>query len=150
MAAPESTKFQINYKLSDGTLINIYATTQAELESSLTIISDISTLITSTGSSLGTTNQSGGGAISYAKKVLNATPVSNITTGGGETLQDKYGTMWTYGRSDAPDCINGKMIFGAGISKNGKPYKGWFDPTKGPKPVAKPEGYVVVDPIFVK
>jgi len=26
MAAPESTKFQVNYKLADGTLINLYAT----------------------------------------------------------------------------------------------------------------------------
>ena len=38
MAAPETTKFQINYKLADGTLVNLYATSQAELESSLTAI----------------------------------------------------------------------------------------------------------------
>ena len=34
MAAPESTKFQVNYKLADGTLLNIYAISQAELEAS--------------------------------------------------------------------------------------------------------------------
>jgi hypothetical protein len=55
MAAPESTKFQVNYKLADGTLINIYATNQAELESSLTSLSDLSTLITTTGTTLGAT-----------------------------------------------------------------------------------------------
>ena len=35
MAAPESTKFQINYKLNDGTLINLYAATVTELEAGL-------------------------------------------------------------------------------------------------------------------
>jgi hypothetical protein len=36
------------------------------------------------------------------------------------------------------------------LHKAGKPYKGWFDPMKGPKPIHKPEGYVPVDPIFLK
>jgi len=42
------------------------------------------------------------------------------------------------------------MVFAVGISQKGKPYKGWFDPMKGPKPMRKPEGYVPVDPIFIK
>ena len=58
--AAEGTKFQVNYKLADGTLINVYAITQAELESSLTTISDLSTLITTTGTTLGATPQSNG------------------------------------------------------------------------------------------
>jgi len=62
MAASESTKFQINYRLADGTLVNIYATNQAELEASLTSIADVSTLITSTGTALGATAQSTAGA----------------------------------------------------------------------------------------
>jgi hypothetical protein len=33
--ATEGTKFQINYKLNDGTLINLYAATVTELESGL-------------------------------------------------------------------------------------------------------------------
>jgi hypothetical protein len=150
MAAPESTKFQVNYKLADGTLINIYATNQTELESSLTSLSDLSTLITTTGTTLGATPQSfnGAGAISYAKKALGATSVATDT--GGDTVTDKNGTVWTYNRADAPDCINGKMVFAAGTSQKGKPYKGWFDPMKGPKPMRKPEGYVPVDPIFLK
>lgn len=149
MAAPESTKFQVNYKLADGTLVNIYAINQAELESSLTSVSDLSTLISTTGSALGATAPAGSGAISYAKKALGATAVVSDAS-GGEQLTDKYGTVWTYGKSDAPDCINGKMVFAAGISQKGKPYKGWFDPMKGPKPMRKPEGYAPVDPIFIK
>jgi len=35
MAANENTKFQINYKLSDGTLINLYATDVKDLETGL-------------------------------------------------------------------------------------------------------------------
>ena len=148
--AAEGTKFQVNYKLADGTLINVYAITQAELESSLTTISDLSTLITTTGTTLGATPQSNGGAVNYAKKVLGATPVSMTTNAGEEQMTDKYGTVWVYGKADAPDCINGKMIFAAGTSQKGKPYKGWFDPMKGPKPMRKPEGYTPVDPIFLK
>lgn len=151
MAAPESTKFQINYKSSDGTLINIYATTQTELESSLVSVADLSTLISTTGTALGATAtsfSSGGGAISYAKKALGGTTV--VPDAGGDTMTDKYGTVWTYDRADAPDCINGKMVFAVGISQKGKPYKGWFDPMKGPKPMRKPEGYAPVDPIFIK
>ena len=68
MAAPESTKFQINYKLADGTLVNLYAVNQAELESSLTSISDLSSLITTTGTTLGATAQPASGAVAYAKK----------------------------------------------------------------------------------
>jgi hypothetical protein len=148
--AAEGTKFQVNYKLPDGTLINVYAMTQAELESSLTTISDLSTLISSTGSSLGSAPQAGSGAISYAKKALGVTSVASTNNAGEEQLTDKNGTVWIYGKADAPDCINGKMVFAAGTSQKGKPYKGWFDPMKGPKPIHKPEGYVPVDPIFLK
>jgi hypothetical protein len=148
--AAEGTKFQVNYKLPDGTLINVYAMTQAELESSLTTISDLATLISSTGSSLGSAPQAGSGAISYAKRALGVTSAASTNNAGEEQLTDKYGTIWVYGKADAPDCINGKMVFATGTSQKGKPYKGWFDPIKGPKPMRKPEGYTPVDPIFIK
>ena len=37
--ATEGTKFQVNYKLADGTLINLYAGTVQELETGLTDLS---------------------------------------------------------------------------------------------------------------
>jgi len=37
--ATEGTKFQINYKLNDGTLINLYAATVTELETGLADLS---------------------------------------------------------------------------------------------------------------
>jgi hypothetical protein len=46
--ATEGTKFQINYKLADGTLINLYAADVKELETGLTDLSMVSSLIAST------------------------------------------------------------------------------------------------------
>jgi hypothetical protein len=106
MAAPETTKFQINYKLADGTLVNIYAKDQADLEASLTSIADLSTLVSSTGTALGATAPSGSGAIAYAKQALGATVVA--TPAG-----------------DAPDCKHGTMSFRSGVGQKG-PWKGWM------------------------
>ena len=104
MAAPESTKFQINYKLGDGTLVNIYAISQVELEASLTSIADLATLVTSTGTALGATTQSSGGAVAYAKKALGATATTT---------------------DPAPDCKHGSMAFRSGVGQKG-PWKGWM------------------------
>jgi hypothetical protein len=105
MAAPESTKFQINYKLGDGTLVNIYAISQAELEASLTSISDLSTLVTATGAALGVSTQSSSGAIAYAKAALGGTAVTTDPA--------------------APDCKHGSMAFRSGVGQKG-PWKGWM------------------------
>ena len=51
MAAPETTKFQVNYKLADGTLVNLYATDVRDLETGLTDLAMVSALITSTADS---------------------------------------------------------------------------------------------------
>ena len=45
MAANQDTAVQVNYKLADGTLINIYAKTVDELEKHLIELSDKSTII---------------------------------------------------------------------------------------------------------
>jgi hypothetical protein len=105
MAAPESTKFQINYKLGDGTLVNIYAISQVELEASLTSIADLATLVTSTGTALGVSTQSSGGAVAYAKAALGATTTSTDAA--------------------APDCKHGSMAFRSGVGQKG-PWKGWM------------------------
>jgi hypothetical protein len=52
LAANENTKFQINYKLADGTLINLYASDVKDLETGLTDLSMVSALIKSTASEL--------------------------------------------------------------------------------------------------
>ena len=51
MAAPDTTKFQVNYKLADGTLVNLYATDVRDLETGLTDLAMVPALITSTADS---------------------------------------------------------------------------------------------------
>ena len=75
--ATEGTKFQVNYKLSDGTLINLYAATVGELEAGLADLAMNALNIRATGNEL-----SGGAAAAPAPTVaavaaaFNATPVA--------------------------------------------------------------------------
>jgi hypothetical protein len=128
MAAPDSTKLQVNFKLSDGTLINVYAGDQAELESLLTTIQDTASLVQSVSQSLG--NVARPTAVPASQQGAGV----SAPTGEGERVPDKYGNTWVYNIPTAPDCANGKMVLKEGISdKTGKPYKGWYDPAAGPR-----------------
>lgn len=76
--ATEGTKFQINYKLSDGTLINLYAKDVKDLETGLTDLAMVSTLIKSTGAEF-----SGGApapTVAAIAQQFNATPVAQAPT----------------------------------------------------------------------
>lgn len=150
MAANATTKLQVNYG-KDGLLVNIYADNAKELEELLTVVQDTSSLMQSVGVSLGRTNPPQSApvsAISYAKKALGATSTeSTVNAEGLEQLTDKYGSVYTYGRPDAPDCVNGKMIHKSGVKRDGSPYWGWYDPADGPKPVRMNPGYVKVKSI---
>jgi hypothetical protein len=127
MAAPATTKLQVNFKLSDGTLLNVYADNAQELESLLTTIQDTAPLVQSVSQSLGNTPRTA--TFSGSGQATAPAP-----TGEGERVPDKYGNTWVYGIPTAPDCANGKMILKEGISdKTGKPYKGWYDPAAGPR-----------------
>jgi hypothetical protein len=152
MAAPDSTKLQANFKLPDGTLINIYATSQAELEAQLTTVQDLAELIKSTSLALG-----GAGNVAYAtqafaaKPVVDTPPFNNApaSTGGAQEVRDKYGNLWIYNHPQAPECARGKMVLKHGTAQaTGKPYKGWFDPAAGPNwagpKVAKEEQFQTV------
>ena len=111
MAAPESTKFQINYKLADGTLINLYASSVQELETGLADIAMNALNIRSTGNEL-----SGGVApapvaapvptVAAVAAAFNATPVA--APAGPEQ-----------------SCRHGVMAFRSGTSQKG-PWKGYM------------------------
>lgn len=135
MAAPDSTKLQVNFKLMDGTLINIYADNSGELESLLTTIQDTAPLIQGVSQSLGNTVRSSTVSGGGSGASTGSAPTAQATaTGEGERVPDRYGNTWVYGIATAPDCANGKMILKEGISeKTGKPYKGWYDPAAGPR-----------------
>lgn len=101
MAAPESTKFQVNFKSPDGTLINLYASNKEELESLLTAAQDFSALI-------GSVSQSFGGAAAPAP-VRSYTPQVAAPAAAG----------------DGHVCKHGEMQFRTGTGAKG-PWKGYM------------------------
>ena len=110
MAANENTKFQINYKLQDGTLINLYASDVKDLETGLTDLSMVSALIKSTAGELG-----GGvtaAAIQNLQAQFNTTPVA-VTSSG----QDAAGATKM--------CRHGAMAYKTGTSAKG-PWQGYM------------------------
>ena len=111
MAANENTKFQVNYKLADGTLINLYATDVKDLETGLTDLSMVAALIKSTSGEL-----SGGSALATANAVIsqsfNSTPVAVTATGQPA-------------ESAAKMCRHGQMAYKTGTSAKG-PWQGYM------------------------
>jgi hypothetical protein len=108
MAAPESTKFQINYKLSDGTLINLYASSVQELETGLADLAMNASNIRATGTDL-TGTPAPAPTVAGVAAAFNATPVAAPapSNGGGNT------------------CRHGVMAFREGTSAKG-PWKGYM------------------------
>ena len=136
MSAPESTKFQVNYKLADGTLINLYAASVQELETGLADLAMNALNIKTTGSDLGVGASAPAAAptVAAVAAAFNATPVAApATPGGAQEVRDQYGNLWIYNHPEAPSCARGVMVLKHGKAQaTGKPYKGWFDPAAGP------------------
>jgi hypothetical protein len=126
--ATEGTKYQINYKLHDGTLINLYAADVKELETGLTDLSMVATLIKSTGKELGGVPTQPSPSVDAIAQSFNATPVvapAPVVTEG-----------------QAPTCKHGNMTFRTGTSARG-PWKAWM--------CSAPKGAVdKCDPIFLR
>jgi len=104
MAASESTKFQVNFKAPDGTLVNLYAANKEELEALLTAAQDFSALI-------GSVSQSFAGA-------RGATAVSS----GGVSRPAPAPTV---AAGDNPTCRHGAMTYREGTGAKG-PWKGYM------------------------
>ena len=109
MAANENTKFQINYKLADGTLINLYAADVKDLETGLTDLSMVSALIKSTSADLSGASSS---AVQNIQAAFNATPV--------HPLDDRANPA-----PGAKTCKHGAMSFKSGTSARG-PWQGYM------------------------
>ena len=112
--ATEGTKFQINYKLNDGTLINLYAASVTELESGLADLAMNAMNIRATGFEL-----SGGSApaapaptVAAVAQAFNATPVAAPAPAA----------------AGANACKHGPMVYKSGTSTKG-PWQGWMCPT---------------------
>jgi len=89
--ATEGTKYQINYKLNDGTLINLYAATVQELESGLADLAMNAMNIRATGAEL-----SGGApapTVPAVAQQFNAAPVQAAPAPAGSGNSCKHGQM---------------------------------------------------------
>jgi len=116
MSASESTKFQVNFKTPDGTLINLYAQNKEELEALLTAAQDFSALIASVSQSLG-------GAASPA-------PVRN-------SFPPRQAAPVAPIDGSVPSCDHGPMTFIKGVNARG-PWSGYkCSGPEGTKPKCK-------------
>lgn len=109
--ATEGTKFQINYKLNDGTLINLYAATATELEAGLADLAMNAANIRATGAEL-----SGGApapTVAAVAQSFNATPVV-------ATKEPNYNTP-PVGNT----CRHGAMTLRSGVGQKG-PWSGYM------------------------
>jgi len=113
--ATEGTKYQVNYKLADGTLINLYAADVKELETGLTDLSMVATLIASTSYDLAKRSAfdsaPGGPAaptVAAVAQSFNATPVAATAPAGG-----------------ANSCRHGAMTLRSGVGQKG-PWSGYM------------------------
>jgi len=109
MAANENTKFQINYKLSDGTLINLYASDVKDLETGLNDLGMVATLIKATGADLGGGNATAA-AVQNIQAQFNTTPVAQSAPAE---------------QPGAKACKHGQMAFKTGTSARG-PWQGYM------------------------
>jgi hypothetical protein len=110
--AVEGTKFQVNYKLADGTLINLYAKDVKDLETGLTDLSMVSTLIKSTGKELVGGSSEPAPTVDSIAQSFNATPVA--APAQPQVVEGQ-----------APVCKHGTMAFRNGTSARG-PWKAWM------------------------
>jgi hypothetical protein len=109
--ATEGTKFQINYKLADGTLINLYAASVTELEAGLADLAMNALNIRATG------NELSGGVVAApapAPTVASVAAAFNATPVASAPAQDGSKT-----------CRHGVMAFREGTSSKG-PWKGYM------------------------
>ena len=114
--ATEGTKFQINYKLNDGTLINLYATDVFELEKGLADLAMNAMNIRATGAEL--TGGTPAPSVAAIAQQFNATPVA---TPRFNALDDRANPPATGGHT----CKHGVMSLRSGVGQKG-PWSGYM------------------------
>jgi hypothetical protein len=106
--ATEGTKFQVNYKLNDGTLINLYAATVQELEAGLADLAMNAANIRVTGLELSGGAPAPAPTVAAVAQQFNATPVAAPAPAGG-----------------ANSCRHGAMTLRSGVGQKG-PWSGYM------------------------
>ena len=112
MSASSTTKLQVNYKLADGTLINIYADDVKDLETSLNDIAMNASLIRATATDLGAAAPSPVALVQQqmgGQVVAQSAPSSTVIEEG--------------------NCKHGKLVYRTSKPGAPKEWKGWFCPS---------------------
>ena len=117
MSAPESTKFQANFKTASGALYNVYASSTEEFISALNDMGDLVGVITSVEQALAT-GQTIAQHIPLAPASQQPAPVQQAPV--QQPVQDASSAA-----PSAPMCRHGAMEWKTG-SKNGKDWKAWM------------------------
>jgi len=104
----EGTKFQVNYKLPDGTLINLYAKDVKDLEVGLTYLSMLSTLIKTTG-----------------RELLGGASAPTTASVAAQFNEPQAQPVAVQSNGQAHACRHGEMAFRSGTSTKG-PWKGYM------------------------
>jgi hypothetical protein len=112
--ATEGTKYQINYKLNDGTLINLYATSVTELETGLADLAMNAMNIRATGLELT------GGQVAPAPSVASIAQAFNATG-----VVNNAAAIPAAQAAGGNTCRHGVMAFREGTSSKG-PWKGYM------------------------
>ena len=113
MSAPLSTKLQVNYKLADGTLINIYAENVKDLETSLADIAMNASLIRATATDLGAAAPS---AINLVQQQMGGQVVAQTSAPSATVIEEG-------------NCKHGKLVYRTSKPGAPKEWKGWFCPS---------------------
>ena len=107
--ATEGTKFQINYKLADGTLVNLYASSASELELGLADLAMNAALIKSTGTDLGAASVQSAAQATVIAAFPQAQQTSSVIPEGS--------------------CKHGALVYRTSKPGAPKEWKGWFCPS---------------------
>ena len=146
----EDWAIQLSPKLSDGTLVNIRATSPDHLDYLIEAVEQRAAKI----AGLIGTIQAAGNVAPIAAPAAHQPPApaqaAPAQQGWGQPQQaqapgpqlgievetDRYGNRWEYNRPDAPDLPDGrgKYAYKAWTDKKGSARKAFVDPAKGPRP----------------
>jgi hypothetical protein len=120
MSAPESTKFQANFKTASGALYNVYASSTEEFISALNDMGDLVAVITSVEQALAT-----GQAIAQHIPLAPASQqVATVQAPAPVQVQQPVQDASSAAPS-APMCRHGAMEWKTG-NKNGKEWRAWM------------------------
>lgn len=155
MTAPQSTKLQVNFKTSGGTLINAYADNPDQLVDELSALESLAGTIVAVEGIFAAASAVAPVAAPPSQYAPNPQSAPAQALGGWQAAQQQQQAQqgpppaWA-GQPAAPaqqaapagkQCVHGPMTYKQGISnKTGKPWSAWFCPTpKGTPGQCEPE-----------